>query len=137
LFLIGCGEFAGGSGLVMNEVKSSREAAHAKAFFQWMSLKGVSGITAVNELQSGAKLVQLFEKLESRQIKHWQVCKINMHRLENCDIAVKTAKAVGVRLENIGGRDLESGNTKLILAFLWTVICFYSEKVSACSSSSS
>jgi hypothetical protein len=107
---------------------SSWSLAQERAFLSWMLVHGVSVAAVVPDLQDGTKLCQLFEALEGRTLKHNPAPRLKVHRVENCSSAVVCAKSVGIRLENIGPEDLEQGNLKLLLGFLWSIVCFYSAR---------
>ena len=42
----------------------------------------------------------------------------------NCNYAVEVAEAIGIKVVNLGGSDIASGNKKLILGLVWQLMRF-------------
>lgn len=105
----------------------------ARVFSRWVSehLKQfpqtkVEDIT--KDLSSGVALVELAEVLTHKKATHkWvESPKMNVQKVENCDLALNMFQNDGVKLVGMSGKDISDNNQKLILGLIWTLILHYS-----------
>lgn len=81
------------------------------------------------ELSDGVKLVHFFEIISNESLGKYEPAKENMMRIkkaQNLNLVLKFVQSKGIRLLNIGVDDFLDGNLKIILGFIWTIICKYS-----------
>lgn len=82
------------------------------------------------DLADGVNLVNLLEIISSKQIKYNKTPKLLMQKLENLNFALEFLKREGIKLVNIDSTVINSGNLKLILGLIWTIILRYQIQVS-------
>jgi len=49
-------------------------------------------------------------------------CKMDIHKLENCNLIIDYLKKRELKLVNIGSSDIKDGNVRLVLGLIWTII---------------
>ena len=49
-------------------------------------------------------------------------CKMDIHKLENCNLIFEYLKARELKIVNIGSSDIKDGSPRLVLGLLWTII---------------
>ncbi len=75
------------------------------------------------DLADGLNLINLLELLSKESLpKYNKTPKIEIQKLENLNTCLKFITDHKVPLVNIGSKDIYSGNEKLILGLLWTLI---------------
>eukprot|EP01126_Amoeba_proteus_P002729 TRINITY_DN10875_c0_g1_i5.p1 TRINITY_DN10875_c0_g1~~TRINITY_DN10875_c0_g1_i5.p1 ORF type:complete len:627 (-),score=128.39 TRINITY_DN10875_c0_g1_i5:614-2494(-) len=99
-----------------------------KTFTRWANSHLIERNLEIKDLQKdlsdGYLLHNLLEKLggEDIQPKAKKGAKIAFQKLENIDGCLKYIKSKGVKLVAIGPEDIHTGNLKLILGLIWTLI---------------
>lgn len=82
-----------------------------------------------NDFKDGVLLVNLMEVISGKSLgrynKHPRI--INQ-KLENLNIALAFIKSEGIKLVNVGSDDINSGNIRIILGLIWTLILRYEIK---------
>jgi hypothetical protein len=83
------------------------------------------------DLADGVLLINLLEIISSKQIpKYNKNPKIQMQKLENLTFALDFLSQQGIKLVSIDSSSIASGNLKLILGLIWTIILRYQIQVS-------
>lgn len=101
-----------------------------KVFTRWANDEVKQRGMHINELKTdmadGIILVNLLEVLSGKSLgrynKHPRI--INQ-KLENIQIGLKFIADQGIKMVNIGAEDIHSGNMRLILGLIWTLILFF------------
>lgn len=106
-----------------------------KTFTRWVNTYLVERMLKCEDIQAdlhdGVLLINLLEIISSKSLgKYNKGPKIKMQKLENLNAALAFLKSEGIQLVNIDGADIESGNLKLILGLIWTIILRYQIQVS-------
>lgn len=104
-----------------------------KVFTRWVNgqlkLGNDSEIEDITkDLASGVHLVHLARVLTQKdpQLAWKQDPKLDVYKVQNCDLALDMFKNDGVQLVGISGKDVNDNNVKLILGLVWTLILHYS-----------
>ncbi|RMZ92824.1 spectrin beta non-erythrocytic 1-like [Brachionus plicatilis] len=79
------------------------------------------------DLEDGKCLIKLLEIVSGEKLEKPNQGRFIVHKIENLNIALNFLKSQ-VWLENIGAEDILSGNPKLILALIWSIILRYNFK---------
>lgn len=78
------------------------------------------------DMKSGILLIQLLEVISSKSLgKYDQKPKMELQMLGNIEIALQFIKNQGLKLVNIGPKDIYEGAPKLVLGLFWTLIIRY------------
>lgn len=78
------------------------------------------------DLKDGIAAIYLFEELTKKKAeKYNKVAKMRIPQCENIGIALKIFQADGLKLVNISPEDINDGNLKIILGFIWSLIIRY------------
>lgn len=106
------------------------EQTQYKTFRNWVNINLQSVKSTVEKLESdfknGIKLVQLIEILQKKSVGKWNKApKMQMHELENLNIAITAIQKDNIKIVNIGSTDINEGNLKIILGLIWTLIQHY------------
>lgn len=115
----------------LNKLDDKWEQQQIKVFSRWAGHKlrhcnqKINDIT--DEFKDGVKLVLLASVLTGKQVttKWHQKPTKSFHYVENCDLALNLLKEDGLKLINISGADLQKGEKKLTLGFIWSCIMKY------------
>ncbi|KAJ6228703.1 alpha-actinin-2 [Anaeramoeba flamelloides] len=111
----------------MSVMDQSWVKVQQKAFTRWVNAHlGKRGIQ-VEDLQTafktGINLIQLLEVIGEHTFgRHNKNPRMEIQMRENIEIALKFIESRDVKLTAIGAGDIYSGNLKLILGMVWTVI---------------
>lgn len=77
----------------------------------------------LKDLASGIKLIKLLEVLSGQKFKKYNKHpRIGVQKAENLNMALTFIKEEGIKLVNIGADDIMSGNQRIILGLIWTLI---------------
>ena len=102
-------------------------------FSRWVEnqLKGHADVQIENitkDLSNGVALVELAEVLTQKNApRNWvESPKMNVQKVQNCDLAIDMFTKDGVQLVGISGKDVSDNNEKLILGLIWSLILHYS-----------
>jgi len=98
-----------------------------KVFTRWvndyLSERGMYVKDLKTDLTNGLNLCNLIEILSGKSVgrinKH---PKIGIQKMENINLALNFVMNEGIKLVNIGAEDINSGNMRIILGFIWTLI---------------
>jgi filamin len=106
-----------------------------KTFTRWVNTYFVERMLKVDNLQTdfadGVFLINLLEIISSKQFqKYNKNPKIQMQKLENLTFALDFLAGEGIKLVSIDSNAIASGNLKLILGLIWTIILRYQIQVS-------
>jgi filamin len=83
------------------------------------------------DFENGILLINLLEIISSKQFpKYNKNPKIQMQKLENLTFALDFLQTEGIKLVSIDSNSIASGNLKLILGLIWTIILRYQIQVS-------
>jgi hypothetical protein len=83
-----------------------------------------------HDFRDGVLLIQLLEILTSKSIKHNRTPRMEVQKLENIEMALHIMQGdCKIHLINIGPRDIQEGNPKLILALIWALILHFKIKI--------
>eukprot|EP00731_Ephydatia_muelleri_P018455 Em0011g495a len=102
-----------------------------KTFTRWcnerLKVQNMQIDDLATDLTDGVKLIVLLEVLSQKPFgKYNKKARIHAQRMENIDMALDfITRKEKVRLVNIGSADIASGNLKLILGLIWTLILKY------------
>ena len=115
-------------GLLNDHADAEEEAddREARAYKCWLASLGVQTESSdlLEDCTSGLPLLRIMDKLWPGCV-NWKRANArprNVHeRVENCNHALEVAKAQGMKVVGIGGKDIADGSTKLTLALLWQV----------------
>eukprot|EP00964_Phaeocystis_antarctica_P012015 scaffold6631_cov61-Phaeocystis_antarctica.AAC.11 len=113
-------------GLLNDHADAEEEAddREARAYKCWLASLGVQTESSdlLEDCTSGLPLLRIMDKLWPGCVdwKRANARPRNVHeRVENCNHALEVAKAQGMKVVGIGGKDIADGSTKLTLALLW------------------
>jgi len=103
-------------------------AIQEKVFTRWcndyLSERGMMIQDLKTDLKNGLNLCNLIEIISGKSVgrinKHPT---INIQKLENIQLALDyITKVEGIKLVNVGAEDIHSGNLRIILGLIWTLI---------------
>ena len=80
------------------------------------------------DIRDGVLLCELVEAIKNKPVSHHPNPRSKTHRLGNLNTAIELLKADGVKLANIGPRDIEAGNLELTRGLLWNIVMCYMKK---------
>ena len=106
------------------EQADDREGHAYKCWFNSLGLATESN-DLLEDCTTGLPLLRIMDKLWPGCIdyKRANATPRNVHeRVENCNYALEVAKARGMKVMGIGGKDIADGSTKLTLAILWQLM---------------
>jgi len=119
------------AGLMEDDVGDSREE---RAFRMWMNTLGIPDFY-INGLFEDCRDGVAFLKVEDfvePGIVEWKKAEIPpsniFKKLTNCNLAVDTGKKMHFSLVGIGGKDIQDGKKKLILALVWQLMRYHTIK---------
>lgn len=110
---------------ILIDEENSAENREERAYRNWLNNIGLD--THINnlftDLCDGHVLLQTEDKLQPG-IVPWskvnkQPVKLTFKKNENNDLALSIAKSMGIKIVNVGGRDITAGDRKPILAVVW------------------
>ena len=98
-----------------------------KTFTRWansyLSKRNLEIHDLAHDFQDGTKLGALLEVISNERLNKMNPSpKIEIQKLENLNKCLQFLKDKEIQLVNIGSKDIFSGNEKLILGLLWTII---------------
>ena len=98
-----------------------------KTFTRWansyLSKRNLEIQDLAQDFQDGTKLGALLEVISNERLNKMNPSpKIEIQKLENLNKCLQFLKDKEIQLVNIGSKDIFSGNEKLILGLLWTII---------------
>lgn len=101
-----------------------------KVFTRWcndhLAVRGLFINDLKNDLKNGLNLINLVEILSAKSVgKHNKHPTITIQKNENLNIAINFIQAEGIKLVNVGAEDINSGNMRIILGLIWTLILRY------------
>jgi len=77
-------------------------------------------------LSNGLLLINLMEIISGKSLGRYNKHpKIIQQKMENLNIALNFIKSEGIQLVNVGSDDIQSGNIRIILGLIWTLILRY------------
>lgn len=103
-------------------------AIQEKVFMRWcndyLSERGMMIQDFKTDLKSGLMLINLIEVISGKSLgRHNKHPTINIQKLENLQLCLDyITKVEGIKLVNVGAEDLNSGNIRIILGLIWTLI---------------
>mmetsp|Transcript_3193 Transcript_3193/g.5956 ORF Transcript_3193/g.5956 Transcript_3193/m.5956 type:complete len:312 (+) Transcript_3193:97-1032(+) len=78
------------------------------------------------DLKDGLKLINLIEVISGKKIgKYNKHPVIIQQKMENLNIALNFLVKEGLKFVNVGAEDIVSGNLRIILGLIWTIILRY------------
>merc|ERR1711963_493696 len=103
------------------------ERIQTKTFTNWVNShlvkRGKKIETVLTDFQDGIMLLNLLESISGDSVgKINNNPKMKIHKVENLNRALKFISEHGVKLASIGAEEIESGNVKLTLGLVWTLI---------------
>eukprot|EP01012_Entosiphon_sulcatum_P037337 TRINITY_DN4785_c0_g1_i7.p1 TRINITY_DN4785_c0_g1~~TRINITY_DN4785_c0_g1_i7.p1 ORF type:complete len:922 (+),score=216.34 TRINITY_DN4785_c0_g1_i7:1186-3951(+) len=112
--------------------KAEKQIQAYTAFFN-EALKKAGAVNAVGaplvinnlieDLADGVLLFAIIESVTGKKApKFNRKPRLQIQRLENCNMAISFAKSCGLKALSISGDDVEGKNQKAVLAFLWEMI---------------
>lgn len=109
---------------------AAREAAQKKTFTRWANHYMGERMLKINDLfedlKDGILLINLMELISSKSLgKYDKKPKMELTMLGNIDLALRFIQSEGLKLVNIGPKDIYQGTPKLILGLIWTLILRY------------
>ncbi|EDQ90295.1 uncharacterized protein MONBRDRAFT_36696 [Monosiga brevicollis MX1] len=106
-------------------------------FTNWLNTKIKDKMPEIDEndlanaMQDGVCLIEMLQTVSGKSMgKFNRNPRLKVHKLENLTASFDFMKKENLTLVNIGPSDIESGNEKLILGLLWTIIYHYQIAVS-------
>ena len=117
-------------GLLNDHADAEEEAddREARTYKCWLASLGVQTESSdlLEDCTSGLPLLRIMDKLWPGCVdwkKRANARPRNVHeRVENCNHALEVAKAQGMKVVGIGGKDIADGCAKLTLALLWQLM---------------
>jgi len=79
---------------------------------------------SLNDLSDGRLLSQLYEILTGKSIKYEKSPKLEFHKISNLDTVIEKFREDNVKVST-GSEDFIKKNEKVMLGFLWSLICRY------------
>lgn len=109
---------------------ADRTKIQIKTFTRWVNTHLADKDLKIDDLSkdfsNGVLLIELIQIISGKKIKKWKKKpKMMAQKLENLNKALTFVKKEGITLVNIGANDINSGNTKIILGLIWTLILRY------------
>jgi len=111
--------------LLQDDPEGSREE---RAFRMWINSMNIDGLYCNNlyeDSKSGVMLLKLIDKVKPGNIewKHVDLTSNNhFKKAANCVEAINASKKAGLNIVSVGGKDINEGNKKLILAVVWQLM---------------
>jgi filamin len=117
----------------MAEVKKSWQDIQQNTFTRWcndyLGDRGMKINDLKTDLKDGIFLINLLEAISGKSLGRYNKHpKIPFQKGENLNIALAFIKEEGIKLVNIGADDIQSGNMRIILGLIWTLILRYEIK---------
>lgn len=115
-------------------------AVQKKGFEQWCNAKlsASRSSSRINDLASdfcdGVLLGELVELLSGKRVATVRP-KLKVHQLANIGKSLEVIKSEEIKLVNTSAEDIQAGNIKIILGFVWALILRYQIQASAQESS--
>jgi len=102
-------------------------------FTRWMNdelkTRGLHCNAMKTDLADGVLLVNLMENISGKSLGRYNKHpRLISQKNENLNIALKFIQDSGVKLVNIGADDIGSGNLRIILGLIWSLILFWEIK---------
>lgn len=112
------------------ELALRQQEVQSRTFTRWVNLHLADRQLKISdiktELSSGVNLAHLLEIISNKTIPKWNKNpKLSIHRVENLNKCIEFILGEGLTLVNIGATDIETGNLKIILGLIWTLILRY------------
>jgi len=110
------------AGLMDFDTEGSREE---RSFRFWMQSLGFEVNNLYDDLSNGVMLLKLENQVQPGCVNEKKIQdppKNNYAVLENCKLAIETAKNLKLSIINIGADDIKNGNQKLVLAIVWQLM---------------
>jgi len=112
--------------LVDDDIEGSKEE---RVFRLWINSLGIEDVYVNNlydDMVDGVLLCRVIDKIEPGSID-WKIVNTSPKQIfdknNNCNHALETGKKLkGIKFIGIGGTDITSRNTKLILAVVWQLV---------------
>ncbi|GMH61705.1 hypothetical protein TrRE_jg4983 [Triparma retinervis] len=123
-----------GNRKVLDETADEWQAIQKKTFTRWCNSHLKARSVAIEDLfadvNDGTVLLHLLEVIGGDTIKSIcgrnfyapAKCKMDIHKLENCNLIFDYLKAKELKLVNIGSSDIKDGSPRLVLGLIWTII---------------
>jgi len=119
------------AGLMDDDVGDSREE---RSFRMWINSLGIDEVyvnSLFDDCKDGLVLLKVIEKVEPKTVD-WKGVELKPNNkfkmLTNDNYAVDLGKALKFSLVNISGTDIQTGNKKLLLGFVWQLMRHHSLK---------
>eukprot|EP00054_Salpingoeca_dolichothecata_P031713 m.264383 g.264383 ORF g.264383 m.264383 type:complete len:407 (-) comp27777_c0_seq1:167-1387(-) len=102
----------------------------ANTFKNWMNTQLSKVGSKIDNLEedfkNGVAILQTLEQCSGKSVgKYNKNAKLPVQQVENLNTALDFIKREGMKLVNIGAPELQSGNLKLVLGLIWTIIYHY------------
>mmetsp|Transcript_3128 Transcript_3128/g.6308 ORF Transcript_3128/g.6308 Transcript_3128/m.6308 type:complete len:863 (+) Transcript_3128:40-2628(+) len=119
---------------VLDETADEWQAIQKKTFTRWcnshLRARGVTIEDLFADVSDGTVLLNLLEIIGGDSIKSIcgrnyypsVKCKMDIHKLENCNLIFDYLKNKELKLVNIGSSDIKDGSPRLVLGLIWTII---------------
>lgn len=112
------------------ELAIRQQEVQSRTFTRWVNLHLADRQLRIENIQldlcSGVNLAHLLEIISNKTIPKWNKNpKMSIHRVENLNKCISFILGEGLTLVNIGATDVETGNLKIILGLIWTLILRY------------
>lgn len=112
------------------KANAAREASQKKTFTRWTNHYLAERMLKINDLfvdlKDGILLINLMELISSKSLGRYEKRpRMELQMLGNIDVALKFITSEGIKLVNIGPKDIYIGAPKLILGLIWTLILRY------------
>lgn len=113
----------------MTSLQASQRASQARTYTMWVNSHLDPAFPVDNVLsedfRNGVALSRLVSTLTGKELKFTKSPKMPLHCIENSATAIKALQADGIKLVNISGEDIHSGNINITLGLIWSLILRY------------
>lgn len=110
----------------VQQLQLERDDMQKRTFTRWVNSflrhQDIQIEDLYQNLGDGTALLKLLEIISSTDLPRPSRGRLRVHKLENCNKALQFLKANKVRLENIDPENIVSGDGRLILGLIWTII---------------
>eukprot|EP00808_Paulinella_micropora_P021682 g4360.t1 len=118
-------------GMKQNLSRDEQDKVQLKAFVRWCNvqlsqLPDAMSLEELAGLGDGMTIVRLVEVLTGKPLRTYtNNPRLEVQKTENIESSLKHIQRFGVKLVNIGARDILTGNVTSLLGFVWTLILKY------------
>ncbi|EFC46337.1 predicted protein [Naegleria gruberi] len=96
-----------------------------RAFTFWIQSLGVNVANLFDDLRDGRMFAEILEKIKPGCLEGKKIEKYPRNVFQavgNCNVCVAASEHIGVKVNNISGKDINDGNKKLVLAVVWQLM---------------